>query len=233
MKGRLAGRTALVTGAGSGIGRAVALAFAREGARVAACGRDLKKLEPLASDGVFVRACDVGDPKAVEAFVAAAVKELGRVDYLINNAGVLGPKGPLVQATPAQWAQTMRINADGPFLVTREVLRACAPLCVVGLSSGQGRKGTAGWGPYAASKYALEGMTSVWADEHKDSETRFFTFSPGPTATAMRAAAAPDEDPKTVKTPETVAERLIDVVLDRSLKTGTPLRLDPKGKLEC
>lgn len=231
MNGRLDGQVVVVTGAGSGIGLAAAKAFAREGAKVAACGRDEKKLAAAGAD--FARACDVTDPASVDAFVAAVVKSLGRVDVLINNAGALGPTGPLVDCSPADWAATLAANATGPFLVTRAVLRAAKPSCVIAISSGQGRKGTAGWGPYAASKYALEGLTSVWADEYKDKGVRFFALSPGPTATAMRAAAAPQEDPRTIKQPAAVADALVEIVLDRKLLTGTPLRLDPAGKLLC
>ncbi len=231
MSGRLDGQVVVVTGAGSGIGLAAAEAFAREGARVAVCGRDAKKL--AASGAAFASACDVTDPEAVEAFVAAVVKSLGRIDVLINNAGALGPTGPLVDCSPEDWNATLAVNATGPFLMTRAVLRRAKPSCVIGISSGQGRKGTAGWGPYAASKYALEGSTAVWADEYRGKGVRFFTLSPGPTATAMRAAAAPQEDPKTIKQPAAVAEALVAIVLDGKLATGTPLRLDPKGALLC
>lgn len=232
VNGRLAGKTVVITGAGQGIGKAAAAAFAAEGAKVAICGRDAKKLEATAKDsGAFARVCDATDPKQVDAFVAAAVKELGRIDILINNAGVLGPTGPLADVSPRDWDDTLRGNATGPFLMTRAVLKAARPGCVIGISSGQGRKGTAGWGPYAASKYALEGMTSVWADELKG-KTRFYTLSPGPTATAMRAKAVPGEDPKTIKSAAVVATALVEIVLGNH-ESGTLLRLDPAGKILC
>ena len=232
MKGRLDGKAVVITGASQGIGKAAALAFSKEGARVAICGRSKLKLAETALEAkAFARVCDVTDDFQVEAFVAAVMKEFGRIDILINNAGMLGPTGPLVDVSPVDWEATMKANATGPFLVTREVLRAGKPSCVIGISSGQGRKGTAGWGAYAASKYALEGMTSVWADEMKG-KTRFFTLSPGPTATAMRAKAAPEEDPKTIKTAGVVAEALIEIVLGKH-ESGTLLRLDAKGKLLC
>ncbi len=232
MSGRLHGKTVVITGAGQGIGKAAALAFAKEGARVAICGRDKSKIDATAAEsGAFAKTCDATDPKQVEAFVAAVVKEFGGIDILINNAGVLGPTGPLVSVSPKDWEDTLRGNATGPFLMTRAVLKAARPTCVIGISSGQGRKGSAGWGAYAASKYALEGMTSVWADECKG-KTRFFTLSPGPTATAMRAKAAPKEDPRTIKSAGVVAEALVQIVVGAHA-SGTLLRLDSDGNILC
>jgi NAD(P)-dependent dehydrogenase (short-subunit alcohol dehydrogenase family) len=233
MSNRFTNKTVVVTGGASGIGLAAAKAFAAEGAGVAICGRDKAALDAAAKEtGAFARVCDVTEPARVAQFVADVMGEFGRIDVLINNAGTLGPVGPLADVSPEDWEATLKANATGPFLATRAVLKAAEPSCVIGISSGQGRKGSAGWGPYAASKHALEGMISVWADEYKG-KTRFFSLSPGPTATRMRALAAPKEDPKSIKTPKAVAAALVAIVLDKTLESGTPLRLDPKGKLEC
>lgn len=244
MNGRLREKTVLITGGGQGIGKAAALAFAKEGAQVAICGRNATTLESAAKElrtlGVKVSAenCDVTDEGQVADFIAAVLKELGPIDFLVNNAGVLGPKGALVKASVADWRATLEANLTGAFLMTREVLRASMLKreagVVINVSSGQGRKGTAGWGPYAASKFGLEGMTQVWADETRQTKIRFYTLSPGPTATAMRAAAAPDEDPKTIKSPALVAGAFVALALEEcAFPSGAILRLDPAGKIHC
>jgi len=233
-----------VTGGGQGIGKAAALAFAKEGASVAICGRNAENLGTTAKElralgaAVVAENCDVTDEGQVNEFIKAVIKEFGAIDILLNNAGVLGPKGPLVKASGAEWRATIDANLTGPFLMTREVLRATMLKrekgVVINVSSGQGRKGTAGWGPYAASKFGLEGMSQVWADETRGTKIRFYTLSPGPTATAMRAAAAPDEDPKTIKSPAIVAGAFVSLALDEcALPSGAILRLDPAGKILC
>jgi len=244
MNGRLREKTVLITGGGQGIGKAAALAFAKEGASVAICGRKPAALETAAKElralgaKVVAENCDVTDEGQVADFIAAVVKEFGAIDVLINNAGVLGPQGPLVKAPSAEWRATLEANLTGPFLMTREVLRATMLKrergIVINVSSGQGRHGTAGWGPYAASKFGLEGMTQVWADETRATKIRFYTLSPGPTATAMRAAAAPEEDPKSIKSPALVAQSFVSLALDEcALPSGAILRLDPAGKMHC
>lgn len=244
MNDRFRDKTVLVTGGGQGIGRAAAFAFAREGAQVAICGRNAENLRLVAAElralgaTVVSELCDVTDEGQVAEFLAAVLKQFGAIDVLINNAGQLGPKGPLVAASAAEFRATLEANLTGPFLMTREVLRSSMAKrergVVINVSSGQGRKGTAGWGPYAASKFGLEGLTQVWADETKAAGLRFYTLSPGATATAMRAAAVPEEDPKTIKSPEVVAASFVTLALpDCPYPTGSMLRLDPAGKLLC
>jgi NAD(P)-dependent dehydrogenase (short-subunit alcohol dehydrogenase family) len=239
---RLSGRTVLITGGGQGIGKSASLAFAREGANVAICGRNAANLGAVAAElrttgaRVVAESCDVGDEGQVSEFIAAVLKEFHAIDVLINNAAVLGPTGPLVGVSAAGWTETMRANLNGPFLVTREVLRSTMLKrrsgVVINVSSGQGRRASAGWGPYAASKFGLEGMTQVWADETRAAAIRFYTLSPGPTATAMRAAAAPGEDPKTIRQPSAVADAFVELSLDGcAFPTGERLSLDPAGKI--
>lgn len=244
MSGRLREKTVLITGAGQGIGKAAAVAFAKEGAQLAICGRNLAALEAVAKElrvfgaEVVAESCDITNEGQVAEFIAVVIKEFGRIDILINNAGVLGPKGPLVAAAADDWRATLEVNLTGPFLMTREVLRASMGKSgrgvVINVSSGQGRRGMADWGPYAASKFGLEGMTQVWADETRETGIRFYTLSPGPTATAMRAAAAPGEDPKTIKGPNVVADAFIALALEGCVfPTGSILRLDLTGQILC
>jgi len=244
MNGRLREKTVLITGGGRGIGRAAALAFAKEGANVAICGRNAENLGKVAAElralgaKAVAESCDVSNEGQVADFIAAVIREFDGIDVLVNNAGVLGPLGPLAKAAAADWRATLEANLTGPFLVTREVMRASmlkrGAGVVINVSSGAGRKASAGWGPYAASKFGLEGMTQAWADETKDMKIRFYTLSPGPTATVMRAAAVPSEDPKTVKSPDVAAAAFVELALDGcALPTGSILRLDPAGKILC
>ena len=241
---RFAGKTVLITGAGRGIGRALALGFAREGAALLLCSRTGPELEAAAEDarslGATVKAerCDVSDPKQVAAFVAAGVKELGRVDVLINNAGILGPIKPLAEVSDADWNAVLAANLNSAFYVTREVLRASMNSsrkgCVINVSSGQGRKASAGWGPYAASKFGLEGLTQSWAEETKETGLRFYSVNPTATRTKMRAEAVPGEDPATLKTPERAVDAFLELADERCpVPTGKAVWLDRKtGKLE-
>ncbi len=237
---RLRDKTVLITGAGQGIGKAVALAFAKEGAQVAICGRHSATIAAVASElrafgvKVVAKICDVSDEGQVVDFVAAVSKEFDRIDILINNAGVLGPKSPLINVSAADWRATLDVNLTGPFLMTSTVLRAAMRErgVVINVSSGQGRQGTAGWGPYAASKFGLEGLTQVWADEMRQTEMRFYTLNPGPTATMMRAVAVPGEETRALKHPAVVADAFVTLALDAcAFPTGSILSLDLRGNL--
>ncbi|MBI3564785.1 MAG: SDR family oxidoreductase, partial [Elusimicrobia bacterium] len=195
MSKSFAGKVVLVTGAGRGLGRAAALAFAKAGASLVLCGRSAEVLdtaravEALGAE-VLARRLDVADERAVKALVAAAVKRFGRLDALINNAAVLGPRAPLLDLKAADWRAVLETNATGAFLM----LKACAAAmkkgggAIVNVSSGAGRRGAAGVGAYCASKFALEGLTQVAAEELKDSRIRVNALNPRPTRTAMRAA---------------------------------------------
>ena len=241
---RFAGKTVLITGAGRGIGRALALGFAREGAALLLCSRTPAELDAAAGEaralGAKVKAarCDVSVSRQVAEFVAAGVKELGGVDVLINNAGILGPIAPLAEVSDADWTAVLGANLSSAFYVTREVLRAAMlPKrrgCVINVSSGQGRKASAGWGPYAASKFGLEGLTQAWAEEGKEIGIRFYSVNPTATRTKMRAEAVPGEDPHSLKPPEKAVEAFLALADDHcDIPSGKVVWLDRKtGKLE-
>lgn len=241
---RFESKTVLITGAGRGIGRALALGFAREGAALLLCSRTPAELETVAAEaralGARVKAerCDVSASAQVASFVAAGVKELGRVDVLINNAGILGPISPLAEVSDGDWAAVLAANLSSAFYVTREVLRASMlprrAGCVINVTSGQGRKASAGWGPYAASKFGLEGLTQAWAEEGKENGIRFYSVNPTATRTRMRAEAVPGEDPGTLKAPEKAVEAFLALASDNcNIPSGKAVWLDRKtGKLE-
>lgn len=212
--GLLAGRIALITGASQGIGRAVAEAFAREGAALALCARRPGPLENVAAGlrerGVQVLAvpADVSRPADVAALVEGGVRrQFGRLHVLVNNASILGPLVSLAEYPPEAWEEVLAVNLTGPFLLTR----ACLPLLqaggggsIINVSSGVGRAGRKGWGAYAVSKFGLEGFTQVLADELRGEGIRVNAVNPGGTRTAMRAAAVPGEDPATLPAPEAI-----------------------------
>ena len=130
-------------------------------------------------------------------------------------------------------------NLDSVFYVTREVLRASmlprGAGCVINVSSGQGRKASAGWGPYAASKFGLEGLTQAWAEEGRERGVRFYSLNPCATRTAMRAKAFAAEDPASLKAPETVVEAFLALASDDCrVPTGSAVYLDrATGALEA
>jgi NAD(P)-dependent dehydrogenase (short-subunit alcohol dehydrogenase family) len=227
----------LITGAGRGIGRAVAEAYAREGASLALCARSAEVEElaarlSAAGARVLARRADVDDEKSVGSLVDETVKRFGRLDVLVNNAAVLGPREPLLSSSPESWRETLAINATGAFLV----LRACAAAMkarrsgsVINVTSGVGRRGRGGAGVYGVSKFAVEGLTQIAAAELKEFGVRVSALNPGPTRTAMRAAYAPDEDPAALKTAESIAWAFV-ALADPAGETGRSYDIDAAAR---
>jgi NAD(P)-dependent dehydrogenase (short-subunit alcohol dehydrogenase family) len=199
-------RVVLVTGAGDGIGRAAALAFAAHGATVALLGRTQAKLERVHDE---IRAA--GGPAPAIAVVdlakaqAPAYHDLagqlrasyGRLDGLLHNAGILGHRTPIEHYDVATWQQVMHVNLTAAFVLTQvllPLLRESADASVLFTSSGVGRRGKAFWGAYAVSKFGIEGLSQVLAEETRDAtRIRVNCINPGGTRTAMRRAAYPGE----------------------------------------
>jgi NAD(P)-dependent dehydrogenase (short-subunit alcohol dehydrogenase family) len=218
----LAGQVILVTGAGDGIGRVAAKTFAVYGADVLLLGRTRGKLEAV-SDWITANTdtspvivpCDLEllDDTSAEALLEAVAENFGRLDGILHNASLLGPKAPLSHYPGSAWQQVMRVNAFAPFLLTRTLLPALQmskSASVVLTSSSVGRKGRAYWGAYAVSKFATEGLMQVLADEFEHTgKIRVNSLNPGATRTAMRAFAYPGENPADVD----LAERKMDIYL--------------------
>ncbi len=199
--------TALVTGATSGIGRAIALALARQGRQVWATGRRADMLETLALEADTVRPV-VADLTTVQGR-DAVVQAVGSnpLDLAVHAAGLLGPAMVPIESYPEEdWYRVFETNVSSIHLLHQAIApamhRATMPT-VIGVSSSVGRQGRAGWGMYAVSKYALEGWLQVLADEWGE-RGRVYSVNPGGTATDMRAAAMPEEDPSTLPTPEDI-----------------------------
>jgi NAD(P)-dependent dehydrogenase (short-subunit alcohol dehydrogenase family) len=222
---KLVGKSALVTGGSRGIGKAIAAAYAQEGAQVLICGRNEADLERAAEEmrhsggAVYGVAGDIGEPHDAKRIVGAALERFGAIDVLANNASLLGPRVPIAEYPYAPWREVMRVNVDGVFLITREVLQSMIPRrhgSIINVTSGVGRVGRARWGAYSASKFALEGFTQTLAEEVNDSEIRVNSLNPGPTRTAMRAAAYPDEDPLTLPQPHEIMKAVVYLASDES-----------------
>ncbi len=223
----LAGRVAVVTGAGSGIGQAFAIALAQRGMEVWLVGRREEALRETAKQMVAKHHLfrgDVTNPDDVAALSDSVLRECGKVHVLVNNAAILGPVATIDDYPPEDFVRVMDINVNGLFRVTHALmplLRAGAPGAhVVNLSSGVGRTGRATWGAYAGSKFAVEGLTQVWADELRGSGISVNALNPGGTRTSMRAAAKPGEDPMTLPTPEDVVPSLLWLLSPEAQKMG-------------
>lgn len=207
----LAGRVILVTGAGRGLGRALARIFTECNARVAACARTVADLESLSGElgdaDHLVAPVDVTDATQLERFVRAAVDRWGRIDGLVNAAAVLDPRRPLSDVSLDSWRRVLDVNLTGVFLACRAALphmRARGG-SIVNVSSGVGDRPRTRWGAYAVSKWALEGFSWNLAEEQRDQGVRVNVVDPGRMRTGMRRSAYPDEDPDTLPDPAEVA----------------------------
>lgn len=232
MERTLTNRIALVTGASRGIGRAVALDLAKAGAHVVALGRTQGALEELddqvralGSEATLVP-CDLKDGEALDRLGAALHERWGKLDVLVGNAGILGPITPLGHVDPAQWDDVLAVNVTANWRLIRSLdplLRASDAGRAVFISSGAAHRADYRpyWGPYAISKAALDAMVRTYAAETATtSNVKVMAVNPGPLRTRMRASAMPGEDPNTLKTPEELSPRLIELCSPQWAETG-------------
>jgi NAD(P)-dependent dehydrogenase (short-subunit alcohol dehydrogenase family) len=224
--GKLSGKVALVTGASRGIGKAVALEYAKQGAQLFICAR---RRAPLARTAKEIRAAggevhylaaDLAKVRDVKRIVQEARRRYGTIHILVNNASVLGPRVPIADYPLRAWEEVIRVNLTALFLLTKETLGLMMPQregSIINVSSGVGRIGKARWGAYAVSKFGVEGFTQVLVDEVKDSNIRVNAVNPGGTRTEMRAEAYPEEDPLTLPAPAEVTGVFVYLASPESL----------------
>lgn len=221
----VSGKVVVITGASRGLGHALAKVFADRGARVAFCARGAASVRELADEltrdgaSVFADACDVRDEAQIERFVTNVVDRFGRVDALVNNASILGSRVPFADYSAAQWRDVLDVNLTGTFLTTRAVLpmmKRQRAGSIVNLSSGVGNRGRPNWGAYLVSKWGIEGFTYALAEEVRGDGIRVNVVDPGAMRTEMRAAAYPQEDPMTLRTPRETAAVYLYLASDAS-----------------
>lgn len=212
-----AGRAVMVTGASSGIGRAVSLALAQAGAQVILHGRHVRRLE-----AVHAEIAALGAPEAsivpldleralaadYEAVATAIEQRYGRLDGLLHNAALLGALTPIEQYDVPTFMKVMHVNVTAAFVLTQHLLpllKKSDDAAMLFTSSGVGTRGRAYWGAYAVSKFAVEGLTQVLANELEGtSRVRVNIIDPGKVRTAMRRQAYPSEAQETLPAPESL-----------------------------
>ncbi|MDO7873480.1 3-ketoacyl-ACP reductase [Hymenobacter sp. ASUV-10] len=214
----LQGKVALVTGAGKGIGRAVAVALAHEGVHVGLLARTETQLQELAAElqalGVktAVAAADVADINAVNAAVASITGQLGPIDILINNAGI-GSFAKFLEMEPSDWEQIIRVNLLGVYYVTRAALPAMIERQtgdIINISSSAGLRAAAGSSAYSASKFGLMGLTESLMQEVRKHNIRVSALTPSTVATDLAIGnKLTDGNPDKVMQPEDLAEFIV------------------------
>lgn len=200
----------LITGASRGLGRALALAYLRDGANTAICARSADELAAVEQEAhalpgdCLALETDVTVAAQIERWVETATSRWGPPTALINNASLLGPRVPLKDFPEAEWRAAIDVNVTGTFLATRAVLPAMLEAgagSIINVSSGAAISPRREWGVYAVSKNAVEAFSRNLAAELEGTGLRVNIVDPGAMRTDMRAAAYPEEDPLTLKEP--------------------------------
>lgn len=230
----LKGKNILITGAGDGIGRSAALAFAQHGATIVLLGKTVDKLEAVYDE---IEAAGGPQPAIYPLHLNGAVmkdyedlrdtleKEFGALHGLLHNASILGERKTIAQTSIESWTEVMQVNVNSSFMLTKAllpILDVPDTSSIIFTSSSVGRQGRAFWGAYAVSKFATEGLVQVLADELVNtSNIRVNSLNPGATNTAMRRSAYPGENPDTNPAPDALMPLYLYLMSDASRdKTG-------------
>jgi NAD(P)-dependent dehydrogenase (short-subunit alcohol dehydrogenase family) len=219
MGGRLDGRIALITGASRGIGAAVALRFAEEGAHLILTARTVGGLEEIDDivqqhgGSATLVPLDLKNFYEIDQMGAALQQRFGKLDILVANAATLGILSPVGHIDPVVWDDVVQLNLTSNYRLIRSLdplLRASDAGRAVFVTSGASR-GIAYWGAYAATKAGLDALIKCYADEVENTDVRVNLLNPGATRTNMRAEAFPGEDPYGLKTPESIADLFVEL----------------------
>jgi 3-oxoacyl-[acyl-carrier protein] reductase len=216
----LEGIVTLITGAGRGIGRSIALTLAKQGAKIALSARSQQELQTVQAEitelgqEAIHEVVDVSLEADVKRLIEKTVQQFGRLDIVVNNAG-LGIYGPLLETSVETWDKLMAVNARGPFLVCREAiphLKKQQRSFIVNIASVLGVKGYENQAAYTASKHALIGLCKALAKEVQKDGIRVHALCPGGVDTQMVALARPDLDRSVLMQPEEIAEIVLFLV---------------------
>jgi len=227
---KLAGKNILITGASQGLGREMALRFAREGAAgLSIVARHVDKLNKVREEirqiapniDIVAIEADVSKSRDIERIVATTLAQFkGRFDVLVNNASTIGPSPmPNLLDYPVEdFREVLDTNLIGPFLLIKNALPAMIECggSIINVTSDAGQIGYPGWGAYGISKCGLEGMSQTWASELEDSGVRVNWVDPGNMNTAMHRAAEPEEDPGEWASPADVTDVFVFLASDES-----------------
>ncbi|MGH6872440.1 MAG: SDR family NAD(P)-dependent oxidoreductase [Rhizomicrobium sp.] len=236
MGGLLRSRIILVTGASRGIGRAAALALAKQGAHVIALARTVGGLEELddaiqkAGGQATLVPLDLRDFPALDRLGASIFERWGRLDGFFGNAGQLGQLTPLAHLDPKTFQEALDVNVTANWRLIRSLdplLRASDAGRVLFVTSGAARKHTPYWGIYAATKAALESLALTYAAECEHTPVRVNLLSPGPLRTWMREKAMPGEDPATLRPPEDVVPLIAELLSPACARNGETVEFAP------
>lgn len=209
-------RVILVTGAGDGIGRAAAKAYAYHGATVILLGKTVSKLETVYDEieaaggpepAIYPMHMEGATPHDYEELAHVIDVNFGQLDGILHNAANMPYLSRIKDYDPEDWMKVMQVNVNAPFLITQAcmaLLELSADASVIFTTDEVGHVGKAFWGAYSASKFAVEGMSQILAAELEKSNIRVNCIDPGPTLTALRKRAFPGEDNANVKTPDVV-----------------------------
>jgi NAD(P)-dependent dehydrogenase (short-subunit alcohol dehydrogenase family) len=217
----LTDKIALVTGATRGIGRAAALSLAEAGAHVVAVARTPGALEELddeirqlSGESATLVPLDIADGDALDQLGFAIHQRFGRLDLLVHAAAILGPITPVSHIEPKHWERVWAVNATATYRLirtTEPLLRAAPAARAIFLTSRKASEPKAFWGPYGATKAAMENLVRTWADELEQTSVRAVLVDPGPMRTKMRAEAMPGEDPMTLPDPSEIGPLFVEL----------------------
>jgi len=225
----LADKTILVTGAGSGVGKAAAIAYASNGANVILLGKTSSKLEKVYDEiekldcptpSISLMNLLVANTKDYQELIDNLLTEYNQLDGLLLNAAILGDRTPIEQYDVDKWVETIHINLTSQFILVKTLLPALKEsedASVVFTTSGVGKIGKAFWGAYSVSKFGIEGLSQILSEEFdNDSSIRFNCINPGAVRTKMRKTAYPLENPENLPAPEEVMEKYLWLMSEAS-----------------
>lgn len=222
---KLKDKTALITGGSKGIGKGIAEAYLKEGAEVIICGRSEESLkaahkELSALGNVSFITADIANKQDVKRLAFEIRSKWGKLDILVNNASILGVRAPIKDYPEDVWEEVIHINLNAQFFVTKALLPlliSSKSSSIINISSTVGRAGKKNWGAYSASKFGVEALTQILAQEMESYNIRVNSVNPGATRTDMRAGAYPDEDPQTLPTPGDISPVFVYLASDESI----------------